>query len=829
MINIKKLTRLLPPNITLAIDVFLVLAFAFGIYVYSEKQIDRANERRITSTQLANQLRHSADDLTRMVRTYIVTLDPRYKQYYQDILDIRNGIKARPEGYFLSYWDLVLGKHISPSDTGRSISLLDLMRENGFTEEELNILSEAKTKSDALAVLELEAMKLAESGNEAKRRQASLMLHDENYHHAKANVMAPINAFYKLMDERTQAAVRSAQYTAIFFMVIFSLGMLLSSILLWRAYIQLRHNLGASVEAVHKHIARIGQGDFSTPMSAGPVIKDSVQAGLFEMQNQLLMHETERNLAAAVIKQSQSDLEEAQRIAHIGSWQMDPAFNHVIWSHELYRIFGLNPELPPPNYEGHKKLFSEKSWDQLNLALSGIVDSGTPYEIELEIIRADASHGWLLSRGEAIKDPHGNIISLHGIAADISERKQTEAATSALRDQLLQATKMEAVGHLTAGIAHDFNNMLGAMMGYTEITKQVVAAGQVQNVDRYLEEILKAGQRAKELIAQMLTFSRVAADSNNKDAPVTLITPVIKEVVSMLRSSISSSIDLNYQTSDPDLKTRIQPVNLHQIILNLAVNARDAMGEYGRIDIKLSHHHLNEEVCASCQQAFTGSFIKISVTDTGSGIEGHLIQNIFNPFFTTKEVGKGTGMGLSVVHGLVHALGGHIQVESTMGKGSKISILLPQAVAQKADESFHDTLENTGGTLAGVRIMVVDDEHAMTTVLQEFLTMQGALTSIYNSPIAALSAFEEHPEQIDLVITDETMPGLSGMLLAEHMLKLQPGLPIILCTGYSEHATATLAEQAGLAGFFHKPLQLNELLSKIRQSLKTKARNTPPE
>jgi signal transduction histidine kinase/CheY-like chemotaxis protein len=816
MINLKKYTYLLPPNITLAIDVFLALALAFGIYVYSEKQVDHANERRIISYQLADQLRHSSDDLTRMVRTYVVTLDPRYKQHYQEILDIRSGTKARPEGYFLSYWDLVLANHISPSGSGRKIAWLDLMRENGFTEDELGTLTEAKANSDTLAKLELEAMKLAESGTEANRRKASLSLHDEKYHQAKAQIMAPINAFHQRMEERTQTAVRNAKYTALIFMVIFSTGLFAASILLWRAYIQLRHSLGGSAEEVRSHIASIGQGDLSTPMPETTATKDSVRAGLFEMQSQLLRHQTESNLAAAAIKQSQADLEEAQRMAHIGSWQMDTAFNHVIWSNELYRIFALDPALPAPSYEGHKKLFSENSWDQLNFALSDTVNSGTPFEIELEMIRADGTQGWLHSRGEAIRDAQNNVISLHGIAADITERKQTEAATHALRDQLLQATKMEAVGHLTAGIAHDFNNMLGAMMGYTEIAQKVVAAGQVQNVDRYLGEILNAGQRAKELIAQMLTFSRTQTDTSKMEVPVTLVTPVIKEVVAMLRSSIPSSIDLNYQTSDPDLKARIQPVNLHQIILNLTVNARDAMGEYGRIDIKTSKHTVLDQLCASCQQAFSGNFIKISVTDTGSGIDGHLLQNIFTPFFTTKEVGKGTGMGLSVVHGLVHTLGGHIEVESTLKKGSKFSIWLPEAASEQATENLGDILENTGGTLAGIRIMIVDDEISMGTILKEFLTMQGALTSVFNSPVAALEAFEEHPDQVDIVITDETMPGLTGMHLAELMLKQRPDLPIILCTGYSEHASPALAEKIGLAGFFHKPLKLNELLSKIR-------------
>jgi signal transduction histidine kinase/CheY-like chemotaxis protein len=824
--NLKRFIHLLPPKVALAIDVFIALVFAFGIYVYSEKKIDAANERLITSYQLAEELRQSSDELTRMMRTYIITGNSRYKQHYQEILDIRNGISPRPEGYRQSYWDLVIANHLAPPQNGRKISLQDLMRENGFTEVELNKLAEAEASSDALSLLELDAMKMAESGIEANRKKATLLLYDENYHLAKAKIMTAINEFNLQMSERTEAAVRTAKYTSLFFMAIFISGLLAAGILLWQAYLSLRNSLGGSAEEVKAHISKIGHGDFSTPPSDTEYTNESVRAGLFEMQHQLLMHETERNLASAVIKQSQSDLEEAQRIAHIGSWQMDPAYNHVIWSNELYRIFGLNPSLPPPGYEEQRKLFTTESWERLNMAMSGIVESGTPFETELEIIKADGTRGWILSRGEAIKNAQGNIITLHGISADIGERKQAAEMNNTLRDQLLQATKMEAVGHLTAGIAHDFNNMLGAMMGYTELTKQVVSSGQVQNVARYQDEILKAGQRAKELIAQMLTFSRMPSESNKKDIPNILITPVLKEVVSMLRSSIPSSIDLNYHSEDANLRTRIQPVNLHQIILNLTVNARDAMGEYGRIDLKLSRQHLSESICASCQHVFEGDFVRLTVSDTGSGIEGHLLQNIFNPFFTTKAVGKGTGMGLSVVHGLVHALGGHIQVESTMGRGSKISILLPEVIEHHADISLQEALGNTDSSLAGVRIMVVDDELSMTSMLREFLAMHGVITTIFNSPVAALNELEEHPDKIDLVITDETMPNLSGMHMAEHMLKCRPGLPIILCTGYSEHATPELAKQAGLVDFLYKPLNLKDLLQKIHHALKS---TNPPK
>jgi CheY-like chemotaxis protein len=178
-------------------------------------------------------------------------------------------------------------------------------------------------------------------------------------------------------------------------------------------------------------------------------------------------------------------------------------------------------------------------------------------------------------------------------------------------------------------------------------------------------------------------------------------------------------------------------------------------------------------------------------------------------------VGKGTGMGLSVVHGLVHALGGHILVESTPGKGTAFSILLPLTENQAANTPSPSLSDNSNSTLRGLRIMVVDDELSMTAMLHEFLSMYGAEVTAFNSPVTAWNVFEAQPQQVDLVITDETMPGLSGMHLAERMLKLRADLPIILCTGYSDHATPELAEQAGLAGFFYKPLKINDLLQKI--------------
>jgi len=438
-------------------------------------------------------------------------------------------------------------------------------------------------------------------------------------------------------------------------------------------------------------------------------------------------------------------------------------------------------------------------------------------KVDFEISVSTPSGEILYGQFNAIPDydAAGEVCGFFVTVADITERKKSEQNAQKLRDQLIQATKMEAVGHLTAGIAHDFNNMLGAIMGYAELSKHFIPSGSSEKIDGYLDEILKASNRAKELISQMLTFSRLTPDTPGENAPVTLLTPVVKEVVSLLRSSIPSTIDLNYEVEDADLKSLILPINLHQIILNLGINARDAIGEYGKINITLGKYVTRGQVCDSCQQHFAGEFAQLTVSDTGTGIELHVLKNIFNPFFTTKVVGKGTGMGLPVVHGLVHALGGHIQVESILGKGTAISVLLPLALTAASDESLINIPVSTGGTLVGLSIMVVDDELFMTAMLQEFLSMRGAQITTFNSPLAAWTAFEHQPHSVDVVITDETMPGLSGMHLAERMLKLRPDLPIILCTGYSDHATAELAEKAGLAGFFYKPLKLNVLLERI--------------
>lgn len=308
-ITFKNNSSVVSRKIWLTMAVFLALFVFFGLYVYAEKQIDHANELRQRSYLLVDQLRQSSDDLTRMARTYVVTHDPRYKQYYQDILDIRNGKKVQPEGYFYVYWDLLLeNAQLPPTKTGQATALLDQMRQAGFTDEELGKLAQAKANSDALAALEFDAMNLAGAvgaDGEVNRAKALLMLHDQNYHQLKAQIMAPINDVYLLMDKRTLAAVHATEKNALLFRLIFITAILSAIFMLWRAYVALRTTLGASADDMHAQLLRIGQGDFSSPIRVVPGLENSVLAGLVKMQAELHAHEVEHKRIQQLLKDSE--------------------------------------------------------------------------------------------------------------------------------------------------------------------------------------------------------------------------------------------------------------------------------------------------------------------------------------------------------------------------------------------------------------------------------------------------------------------------------------------------------------------------------------------
>jgi len=529
---------------------------------------------------------------------------------------------------------------------------------------------------------------------------------------------------------------------------------------------------------------------------------------------------TGRKQAEDALLASEERLTLALEATHTGLWEWNIGQGRVFYSDQWWRLQGY-----PTATAGARPSWSsmihpddiEGVLDRINHHLDGVSDR---YLSEHRKRDASGAWNWVIESGRVVdRDDEGSPLRMIGTLQIINDRKAAEVREAELHRQLLQSSKMEAIGHLTAGIAHDFNNILGAVMGYAELTKALVGPDtpKAEKFDRYIEEVLAGSRRARDLIAQMLIFSRLSPDEGQQ-APPALLQPVIKEVVQLVRSSIPTTIELRYQTEEPMLQAAVHPVQLHQILMNLCINARDAIHDYGSIVVTLRRHPGGAN-CVSCKQPTAGDLVEIAVSDNGHGIPARHLGKIFDPFFTTKEVGKGSGMGLSVVHGLVHGIGGHILLETEERVGTTIGILLPRA-SEPAEQRDRDATNFAVQLpLAGCRIMVVDDEHSVASMLQELLTLKGASVVAFDRGLDALAAFTAYPDSVDLVVTDETMPGLRGFDMARQMLALRPQLPIILCSGYSAHVSQEIAQKAGIRAFMAKPLEVDNLVHTIHHAL----------
>ncbi len=403
---------------------------------------------------------------------------------------------------------------------------------------------------------------------------------------------------------------------------------------------------------------------------------------------------------------------------------------------------------------------------------------------------------------------------------DVTDQRQAMQERLDLVSKLGRAQKMETIGMLSGGIAHDFNNILAAVIGYAEwglILAPASAESSQGKIFTYLSGILQAANRAKELVRQLLSFSR-SREAGEVDSA--MVKPIVTEVVNLLRSTLPASIALEANIAEDLPPVHFGPVKLHQVLLNLCINARDALPGKGRILIKGAQAQLDQlQACDSCHQDFRGDYVVISVRDNGAGIARDEQANIFSPFFTTKAVGEGTGLGLSVLHGVVHAADGHVKLISERGLGSEFLVYLPSLPASVQTGVTAVSDQPPEAIQEAARILVVDDEAAVAGIFTELLALLGYQVRTLTSPIEALQLFQSDPQAFDLVITDQTMPELSGDELARALLALRPELPIILCSGYNSDVDDEAAQSLGVRRLLAKPVANATLCAAVRDCL----------
>jgi len=399
----------------------------------------------------------------------------------------------------------------------------------------------------------------------------------------------------------------------------------------------------------------------------------------------------------------------------------------------------------------------------------------------------------------------GDIIVL---VRDVSERKQLE-------QQLRQAQKMEALGELTGGIAHDFNNILAAILGYSNLALERCVTDPSDKLARYLGEVISASERARDLIAKMLAYSRTSPVVT--DAPLDMVAEVEK-AVAMLSVAIPAGIEVVTRVGSDVPSVRIDPIDVQQILINLAINSRDAIGEQGRIDITLERVNITRKTCAICHVVIEGDYVALEVKDNGVGIAANVQQRIFDPFFTTKEVGKGSGLGLSMVHGVVIKNNAHVLLETGVGQGTSFRLLFPFAEAEAVTATAPVSVSAVYMT-ERQRIWVVEDQESLAAYYLELFQEQGYRVSVFTDPTRALHDFRLSPDSVDLLVTDQTMPHLSGAELAFAMLALRPKLPIILVTGYSERINDEEAKRLGIRHYLNKPVDGKKLLDIVAAEL----------
>lgn len=591
-------------------------------------------------------------------------------------------------------------------------------------------------------------------------------------------------------------------YTTILYLALGSFGSIIL-IFIFAVY-QARH-LARPLIKLSEHTQIIAEGDYNSPLLPGAEYTE-----ISELIDSIkLMTEAIRERENMLVENERMFREVIEGTDNL-IIRTDSQGILTFANHAAQKIFGIEPE----------ELIGMACFDFIHPDDKGRVSQnfllwqqkkreGVTFESRLVNLNGDVHH--LLWSVNFHYDEDGSLVEACFVANDISERLKAEEEKEKVEEQFRQIQKMEAIGTLAGGIAHDFNNILSAIIGYVELAK--INLPPESPVANDLEEVLKASLRATDLVRQILTFSR-KTKTEKKAVELNLL---VKEAIKLLRASIPATIEIRQDIPAECPIVVADPTQIHQIVMNLCTNAYHAMSDSGGVlSVSLEEVSIGLDDFLMEHSLQTGSYLVLEITDNGKGISAENQMKIFEPYFTTKEVNEGTGLGLSVVHGIVKSHHGHITVYSEEGKGTTFKVYLPTEGGDKECKSQETVAELLGGS---ERIIFVDDEEILVRLGNKLLINLGYKVTTFCNSLEALKEFRESPNNYDLIITDMTMPGMTGVELAREVKLVRPDIPIILCSGFHDDLDGEMAIEEDFCAYLSKPVRQKTLAEAVRNAL----------
>ncbi|MDB6141853.1 MAG: sensory box histidine kinase/response regulator [Pseudomonas sp.] len=530
------------------------------------------------------------------------------------------------------------------------------------------------------------------------------------------------------------------------------------------------------------------------------------------------------------IQESEQRLQNALKAGRLGSWQLEANDLKLSCSAISKAHFGRD-ESDTLAYDDWLNSVLVDDQPRMHSALRHSLDTGDDYIIEYRNVWPDASLHWVDVRARAIRGKDGTVVSLMGVTSDITERKQgedqlhrlnetleqqVEERTSQLRhneEALRQSQKMEAVGQLTGGIAHDFNNMLTGIIGALELLRRRLSRGRTEDLDSLIDLGVTSANRAAALTHRLLAFSR----RQSLDSKPVQMNQLVQSMGELIHRSLSESIRLDMQFEEQLWTAEADPNQLESALLNLVINARDAMPEGGLLTVSTYNQRLDKSFTKTQEGLLPGDYVVLSVNDSGCGMPQSVISRAFDPFFTTKPIGQGTGLGLSMIYGFSKQSRGHVSIQSEVGSGTTVRLYLPRFRGKQDDEDY-SFQSNATYAKEGETVLIVEDDPAVRVLVSEVLSELGYAFVEAGDADGALPILESS-QRIDLMISDVGLPGMNGRQLAEIGRQLRPGLKVLFITGYAEHAAVRAGFLDTGMQMITKPFALDHLTAKVREMI----------